>query len=205
MIQLTEAMFAKRWPHAPASRVAGILAGQASLSIGEINTPLRLAHFMAQVSHECQAGTVLEEDLNYSVARLMKVWPGRFPTVENAKHFAHNPAALANRVYNGRMGNRLLSDDGYTFRGRGYLQTTGRDKYLNVGMLIDLDLVNHPELAAADDTAFKVACGVWKFAQANAGADVDSNTRVTRAINGGQVGLMERLAWLEKWKVEFGV
>lgn len=202
---LTRRMFDDLWPHASRTLIDAAIADQgASFAVGEINTDLRLAHFLAQASHESRGGAVLEENLNYSAERLVEVWPSRFPSVDRAQAFAHNPRALGNRVYNGRMGNRLMTDDGYIYRGRGFLQLTGRDSYINVGVMTGLDLVNHPELAIADANALKVACAVWKLRNANPGADADSIIRVTRAINGGQIGLVERRAWLAKWKTEIG-
>ncbi|MBV9247503.1 MAG: protease, partial [Methylobacteriaceae bacterium] len=88
-------------------------------------TLLRVRHFLAQVAEETGGLRVLEEDLDYSAMRLMQVWPARFPTLATAEPYAHNPRRLADRVYGGRMGN-TGPDDGWKYRGRGLLQTTGK-------------------------------------------------------------------------------
>jgi putative chitinase len=92
-----------------------------------ITSPLLIAHVMAQISHECGAGREVVESLNYTASRMMQVGPSRFPTLASATPFAGNPRALANKVYNGRMGNAVGSDDGFVYRGRGASQTTGRE------------------------------------------------------------------------------
>ena len=111
-----------------------------------ITTPLLVAHVMAQISHECGAGHDVVENLNYTAGRMMQVWPSRFPTMARRAPYAGNPRALANKVYNGRMGNASGSDDGWNFRGRGASQTTGREGYARLAKATGLDLVNHPDL-----------------------------------------------------------
>ena len=101
---------------------------------------------MAQISHECGAGTEVVENLNYSAGRMMQVWPARFPTSDSAQPFADHPHALANKVYNGRMGNVAGSDDGWTFRGRGATQTTGREGYARLARVTGFDVANRPDL-----------------------------------------------------------
>lgn len=204
MQTLTRELLNRLWPQALPALKDGILATQAdALTFGEIDSTLRLSHFMAQVSHESTGGAVLEENLSYSAERLTEVWAARFPTLLAATLYEHNPRALGNKVYNGRLGNRIGTDDGYDYRGRGLIQTTGRDKYFAVGTLLDLDLIAKPDLAKDPNHALKVACACWKMANANAGADDDSVQRVTRAINGGLNGLQSRQAWLEKWRNAF--
>lgn len=205
-MMLTQAMLAHLWPHAgPTLRDAMVANQEAPFALADISTPLRLAHFMAQCSHECGAGLNMVESLSYSAERMMQVWPSRFPTLDSAIPYAHNQKALGNKVYNGRMGNRLGSDDGYTYRGRGLLQETGHDEYVAVGMIAGLDLVHDPDLASLPDTALLVACASWKIAICNPAADVDNVTSVTRKINGGIIGLPERRHWLMRWKAELGL
>lgn len=203
---LTRADFAKLWPKTRPGLVDGIITTQATaLALGEINSNLRLVHFLAQISHESAGGTVLEENLNYTAKRLHEVWPQRFPTELVASVYAHNPKALALKVYGGRMGNAPPpSMDGYDFRGRGYSQITGRDNYTALGKVTGLDLVNDPSQANSRQGAFIVACGMWKRAGANQAADADDIDLVTFHINGGHNGLAERKAWLAKWKAELG-
>jgi len=165
-----------------------------------INTPLLLAHFMAQVSHECGAGHDVVENLNYTASRMTQVWPSRFPSVASAQPYEHNPQALANKVYNGRMGNRTGSNDGWNFRGRGASQTTGREGYTRLGDRMNLDLINHPELV--NDPKLFLECGAADFIICGClpFAIKDDVVGVTKKLNGGTVGLAERKAWLAKWK-----
>lgn len=105
----------------------GFLACEGALkTAGLLDKPNRLQFFLAQLGHESSGLTVDEENLDYSAARLMAVWPSRFPTLAAAQPYAHNPRALANKVYGGRLGN-IGPDDGWKYRGRGYIQLTGRD------------------------------------------------------------------------------
>jgi len=163
-------------------------------------TPLRLAHFLAQCCHETTALTVLQENLNYTSAeRLCAVWPSRFRTVAAARPFVRNPAGLAEEVYGQRMGN-LSPGDGWRYIGRGLLQLTGREAYAEIGERIGVNLVARPELAALETHALPVALAVWKWKGCDAHADADSVRLVTRAINGGQIGLRDREEWLERTK-----
>lgn len=192
------------WPHGDA-RIRGFraaIAARAPQAFARhgIDTPLLVAHVMAQVSHECGAGTELVENLNYTAERMMQVWPLRFRTRAAALPYAGRPRALANRVYNGRMGNRPGSDDGWTYRGRGATQTTGREGYARLAratglpLLEEPDLVNDPRHFLSCGVADFIACGCLPFAQA------DDIAGVTRRLNGGLIGLAERKAWLARWR-----
>lgn len=192
------------WPNGDA-KVKGLRDGIAASAPAVfakygINSPNLAAHVMAQISHECGAGRDVVENLNYTAGRMMQVWPGRFPSIESAARYAGNPRALANKVYNGRMGNREGSDDGYNFRGRGASQTTGREGYERVKKATGLDVVNRPDLLI--DPAHFLECGVSDFI--NCGclpyAKNDDLLGVTRRLNGGTVGLDQRKQWLAKWK-----
>jgi putative chitinase len=166
---------------------------------GMFERPLRLAHFLAQVCHETGGLTVIVENLHYSAERLMVVWPTRFATRAVADVFAGKPQALANAVYGGRMGN-VDPDDGWRFIGRGLLQLTGRESYERIGRALGLDLVGQPYLAASAEHALAVAVELWRQKKCDAPADADDLARVTRAINGGLIGLADRRAWLQKAK-----
>lgn len=157
----------------------------------DIATPRRLRHFMGQVHHESMGLTRLEEVLSYSADRLCEVWPARFPNAASAAPFARNPRALANKVYGGRMGN-VGPDDGWHYRGRGLLMTTGRQNYVEAGELIGLDLVAQPELLGQAKAAALAAAAFWKLNGCNALADRDELELVTRRINGGLNGLADR-------------
>lgn len=152
---------------------------------------LRLSHFMAQILHESGAFTILEENLNYSAKRMTQVWPSRFPTVASAEPFAHNPQKLANKVYNGRMGNANGSNDGWRYIGRGLMQITGRDSYTRFGKKLGIDLVGNPELAYASSSCLKIAAEEWAEKGCNALADADKIVSITIKINGGKIGLAE--------------
>lgn len=166
---------------------------------GLLDRPVRLAHFLAQACHETAGLTLLVENLNYSTARLLAVWPSRFPTWESAEPFARNPRALANHVYGHRLGN-TEPDDGWRYIGRGLLQLTGRANYARVGRAIGIDLAGHPYLATSPEHALAIAVEIWRSAGCMAHADADDLVAVTRAINGGLNGLDDRRAWLAKAK-----
>jgi putative chitinase len=207
-MKIDESLLRRLWPQGDC-RVAGLIAGTTAASEAvfarfHIDTPLLAAHVMAQISHECGAGRDVVENLNYTAVRMMQVWPSRFPTPASAAPYAHNPRALANKVYNGRMGNAPGSDDGWTFRGRGAAQTTGRDGYARLAAATGLDVVSHPDLLL-DPSDFLlcgvadfVACGCLPYARA------DDVTGVTRRLNGGTIGLSQRKAWLATWKTALG-
>lgn len=160
---------------------------------------LRLAHFMAQVLHEVGGLTILIENMNYRAERIVQVWSSRFPTIASAEPFAHNPEKLANKVYGGRMGNNQPGD-GFRFIGRGLIQLTGRESYKKFGDRLGIDLTANPDLAFSAEWALKIAAEEWKEKGCNAFADVDDLRKVTKAINGGLIGLESRRAWLEKAK-----
>lgn len=170
-----------------------------------INTSLLIAHVMAQISHECGAGTEVVENLNYSAERMCQVWPSRFRTVASAIPYAHNPRLLANKVYNGRMGNAVNSNDGYNYRGRGATQTTGHDGYKALGDKLHMDILGNPDSVNAPSLFLE--CGVADFILCNClpWAQQDNITEVTRHLNGGLTGLPERIAWFRRWKHALGI
>ncbi|HEY9273478.1 hypothetical protein, partial [Achromobacter sp.] len=153
------------WPNGdqkvPGLRAGMIASAPSVFARHGITTPSLVAHVMAQISHECGAGHDVVENLNYSAGRMMQVWPSRFPSPASAAPYAHNPRALANKVYNGRMGNAAGSDDGWNFRGRGAAQTTGRAGYARLAKATGLDVVAQPELLI--DPRHFLACGVADF------------------------------------------
>ncbi len=192
------------WPNGdqkiPGLRAGIIATAPAVFAKYGITSPLVLAHVMAQISHECGAGLFVVENMSYTAQRMMQVWPSRFPSLASALPYAGNPRALANKVYNGRMGNRVGSDDGYNFRGRGGSQTTGREGYERVKRQTGLDVVNHPEILI--DPKYFLECAVSDFI--NCGcmpyAKADDLVGVTRKLNGGQIGIADRRGWLARWK-----
>jgi len=170
-------------------------------------TPLRLAHFMAQVLHESDGLANQIESLNYSAERLPKVWPSRFkPTGPlDPADFAHNQQKLGNEVYGGRMGN-TGPNDGFTYRGRGLLQLTGKDSYQEATATLRAQNPAAPDFVASPDAVFSpqwslaVAVVEWASKGCNALADEDDIRKVTKAINGGLIGLSDRMERLRLTK-----
>lgn len=186
--------------------------GQAVLDQSGISdTPLRLAHFMAQVLHESMALTVQFENLNYSPERLPKVWPSRFKPKGQLEpeEFAHNAEALANEVYGKRMGN-VDPNDGFKYRGRGLLQLTGRESYQAATTVLRKDFPDVPDFVANPDEVISaqwclvIAAAEWRAKGCNEMADRDDIKAITKAINGGLIGLAERMDWARKTKAVWG-
>jgi len=160
-----------------------------------INTDLRMAHFFAQTAHESANFTTTKENLNYSASRLLKVFPRHF-NKDTAKLYARDYIAIANKVYANRFGNTELGD-GWKYRGRGYIMTTFKDNYAELDKLVPEDLLENPELVAGR-YAMLSAGYFWHSRKLNAladkGPDVATITRITNKINGGIIGLDDRIA-----------
>jgi putative chitinase len=195
-------------PNARSSYREAFQNGQSLLDQSGISaSPLRVAHFMAQVLHESGGLAIQIESLNYSAERLPKVWPSRFmPTGPlDPAAFAHNQEKLGNEVYAGRMGN-TGPNDGFTYRGRGLLQLTGKDSYQGATTILRAQDPTAPDFVASPDAVFSaqwclaVAATEWSSKGCNAFADQDDIRKVTRAINGGLIGLGERTEWLRLTK-----
>lgn len=176
-----KAVTAARWADVFAAEVG---AGKFSAGDAEIDD------FLGQVLHESGMLERLEENLNYTRAeRLCEVWPTRFKTAGDAEKFVRNPAALANKVYGGRMGN-TDPGDGYRYRGRGLIQVTGRDNYAAVARATGLDLLANPDMLAQPAIALRASIAWWEGRIPDAAmGDVK---RVTRLVNGGTHGLAHR-------------
>lgn len=179
-----------------------------------ITTPRQAAHWLGQICHESNGLRVFEENLSYSAARLTKVWPGRFPTLAAAQPYAGNPRALANKVYNGRMGNRPGSDDGWHFRGRGPKQLTGRDNYTAFGHWLNrsvgdpVDIRVSADLVTGSRYGALSAAWFWQANRLNAvlascADEARACELVTMKINGGRIGLAARLAWTGRARAAF--
>lgn len=167
----------------------------------DIDTPLRLSSFIAQIAHESSELTRLEENLNYSAERLVVVFPKYFPTLQDALPFNRKPQAIANKVYSGRMGNgNEVSGDGFTFRGRGPVQLTGRENYSNCGKAIKRDLIADPDLLLHPVAGIESACWFWNSKGLNALADHGDFKTITKRINGGFIGLEDREKYYGKAK-----
>ena len=165
-----------------------------------LDNALRQAGFIGQCAHESKNFHDLEEGLTYkTAARLMAIFPRRFPTIESATPFINNPKALGNKIYANRMGNRdEASGDGYRFRGRGLLQCTGSDLYYKFGKAINMDFWADPDLLATPTYAALSAGWFWDTHKLNALADARDWTKMTKVINGGTIGLEHRIAAINK-------
>jgi putative chitinase len=161
-----------------------------------ISNPLRLAHFLAQCGHESAGFKAIQENLNYSADGLKKIFPKYFPG-NLAEGYARNPEKIASKVYGGRMGNGdETTKEGYKFRGRGYIQLTGKDNYTRFAQFIGEDTVSNPDLVA---TKYPLASAAFFFDSnklwtiCDKGADDATVTAVTKRVNGGTIGLSERI------------
>ena len=164
-----------------------------------ISTPRQQAAFIGQCGHECGNFRILEENLNYRAATLMKLWPKRFPTLEFANQYAGNPKKIANMVYSSRMGNRdEASGDGYRFRGRGCIQLTGHANYFHAGKALGVDFVMEPDLVASPKYAALTAGFFWSTHDCNRLAEAGDWTALTKKINGGTIGLSDRIKHTEE-------
>ncbi len=197
---LSASTVSELYPRAAPAHVAALATqSDAVFRQFEIRDGNRLEFLLAQVGHESGGLSITEENLNYRAERLCAVWPTRFPTLEAAAACAGNPRKLANTVYAGRMGNGgPNTDDGWMFRGRGYIQLTGRGAYRDVGKIAGLGLEAEPDLASGPEHALKVTAAFWKWKSLNAICDTGDFEAVTRRINGGLNGLADRKAWLDK-------
>lgn len=177
----------------------------------EIDTPQRVAGFLAQTSHESGGYTMLSENLNYRAATLAACWPNRFavlgadkkPKKENGKlvptavanSIAGKAELIANLVYSSRMGNGPAeSGDGWKYRGRGLKQLTGKDNYTRCSLALGIDLVNNPDLLLEPLYAARSAGWFWRANKLSAFADVDDIKGMTKKINGGLIGVEQRQA-----------
>jgi putative chitinase len=164
----------------------------------DINTPQRVAAFLAQCGHESGGWTVFEENLNYSAKGLNGIFKKYFPTEESAKPYERKPEMIANKVYGGRMGNGPESSgDGWLYRGRGPIQLTGKDNYRAFAkeMFEDWEnLFQNPDWVTADkDFALMSAIWFWNKNKLNKEADAGDIKTMTRKINGGYIGLEDRI------------
>jgi putative chitinase len=162
----------------------------------DINTPRRMAAFIAQCAHESGGFMVLKENLNYKPASLRKLFSKYFPTDELAQQYCSKPnkqAAIANRIYGGRMGNGdESSGDGYRFCGRGLIQLTGRSNYQSFADSLEMKIEDVPEYLATFEGAAQSACWFWETNKLNQWADAGDILTLTKRINGGTIGLEDR-------------
>lgn len=180
-----------------------------------IDTPNRMAHWLAQVCHESAGLTQFEEDLRYSAKRLAEVWPMRYAADPKAidrrpnalaTAIGGNPQAVANDVYANRLGNGAPeTGDGWHYRGRGPIQLTGRANYRDAGTDLEQPLEANPDLVLQADVGARVAGWFWHTRRCNAFADDGDIGAVTKAINGGSNGLTDRIAWHKRALIVLGI
>lgn len=200
------------WPHGN-DKVPGLVEGIIASAPNVfqkygLSSALLIAHAFAQFSEECNCGLEMQENMNYSAGRLLQVFPTHF-SHDQAIALQHNPRAIADQAYGGRMGNAPSpSDDGWNFRGQGLSQVTGRENYAVLANRTAFDLLNHPELITAPATALE--CGVADFVMCGclAWAQKDSLVGVSSMLNVGHFvsdptkvnGYQMRKSWLALWK-----
>ena len=169
----------------------------------EINTPLRLAHFLAQCGHESGGFKLTKENLNYSAKGLNGIFKKYFPTLESAVPYERKPEKIANKVYGGRMGNGLeASGEGWKFHGRGFIQLTGKDNYTAFTKSIGEDCIANPDLVASK---YALASAAWFFNKnglhkmADGGSTDAVVTSITKRVNGGTIGLPDRIKHFKEY------
>ena len=182
----------------------GVLAQIPSvMTTFKIDTPLRLSHFLAQCGHESAGFKAVQENLNYGAKGLLGIFKKYFPTEAKALQYERKPEKIANLVYGGRMGNGdEASGDGYKFRGRGYIQLTGKSNYTAFGKAINEDIAANPDLVA---TKYPLLSAAWFFHKnglhkiADGGATDAVVTSVTKRVNGGTIGLPDRIKHFKEY------
>ena len=159
-----------------------------------INTPQRVGAFVAQCAHESGNFRLLKENLNYKAESLMRVWPSRFPNLAVAQQYAMQPEKIANKVYCDRMGNGSeASGDGWKYAGKGLIQLTGKDNYTWFAESIETPLDQIPEYLQTFEGAVQSACWFWEVNNLNQWADAGDILTLTKRINGGTIGLDDRI------------
>ena len=172
-----------------------------TISKFEINTPVKLAHFLAQAGHESAGFKAVNENLNYGAKGLLSIFKKYFPTEAKAKEYERKPEKIANLVYGGRMGNGPeASGEGYKFRGRGYIQLTGKDNYKAFDAVVPEDILANPDLVA---TKYPLLSAAWFFHKNCLSKCKDATdatvTAVTKCVNGGTIGLADRLKHFKEY------
>ena len=186
--------------HVPDTVIAQIPGVMESFGV---NTPLRLAHFLAQCGHESGGFRLTQENLNYSAKGLMGIFKKYFPTQALADAYARKPEKIANKVYGNRMGNGPeASGEGFKFRGRGYIQLTGKQNYTAFDLAVEDDILANPDLVSSKH-ALASAAWFWKKNGLNLIADTGSSTevvtKITKRVNGGTIGLADRIKHFKEY------
>lgn len=168
-----------------------------------INTSLRLAHFLAQCGHESAGFKAVNENLNYGAKGLLTTFKKYFPTQALAEQYQRNPEKIASRVYGGRMGNGgEETKEGYKFRGRGYIQLTGKANYTEFDKVVTENILENPDLVA---TKYPLLSAAWFWSKnglnsvADKGATDADVTAITKRVNGGTIGLPDRIKHFKEY------
>ena len=172
-----------------------------TISKFDLNTPVKLAHFLAQAGHESAGFKAVNENLNYGAKGLLGIFKKYFPTEAKAKEYERKPEKIANLVYGGRMGNGPeASGEGWKYRGRGYIQLTGKDNYKAFDAVVPEDILANPDLVA---TKYPLLSAAWFFHKNCLKKCVDASdatvTAVTKCVNGGTIGLPDRLKHFKEY------
>ena len=201
MSAITQANLKLFAPHANKSILSAFLVPDADEILFDegINTVMKLCHFMGQTYEETGGYIAMTENLNYSAARLRQLWPSRFPTLAAAQAATGSPQKVAMAIYGNRkdLGNTSALD-GWTFRGGGLLQLTGRYNYTHTGQKTGIDLVGNPDQIRDPKTALRVAASIWNSLGANSPAGRDDIVAVTKLVNGGTTNLTARIDATER-------
>lgn len=202
---ITEEQIKHGYPSSDADVVSALVSSLDTLAEKyEINSALRLSHFLAQTAHESGGFRVIEENLNYSADGLSKIFPKYFRD-KDPNDYARQPEKIANVVYSSRMGNGdEASGDGYKFRGRGLIQLTGRSNYTSLAGDMGVDVEQVVEYLGTPEGAVESAAWFWHKNGLNKLADADDVTAVTKKINGGTIGLEDRQKHTEEFKQILG-
>lgn len=186
--------------HVPDTVIAQIPGVMESFGV---NTPLRLAHFLAQCGHESGGFRLTQENLNYSAKGLMGIFKKYFPTQALADAYARKPEKIANKVYGNRMGNGPeTSGEGFKFRGRGYIQLTGKQNYSSFDAAVPDDILANPDLVS---TKYALASAAWFWKKnglnliADTGSSTEVVTKITKRVNGGTIGLADRIRHFKEY------
>ncbi len=192
-------------PNALPYHIADFENGDGYIAAAGLTTPARLADFLATCAEETGDFTIKWESGNYSAARMVEVWPKRFPTRASAEPYAHNAEKLFNLVYANRMGNGAPeTGDGFKYRGRDKLQTTGKDDYREAGEHIGVDLVAVPDNIFLDGNGLRVALWEWQRSDCAKLSDAGNFRELTRRVNGGYTNYSERLRQRQRYQKAVG-
>ena len=194
MIELTIDILVECLPEAKRSNLEKFVEGlNETFEHFEIDTPERMAMFIAQTAHESGNFAATQENLNYSAKGLNGTFKKYFPTEDSATSYSRKPEKIANKVYGGRMGNGPESSgEGFKYCGRGLIQLTGKDNYTACGKALELDLLTDPAQVEENPVAVLSAGWFWNTRRLNEWADKGDITTVTKKINGGTIGLADR-------------